>query len=123
MAKCPFCVENGAVNILAENDKAYLTRVVTNSTVVPGCYLIIPKEHVESVLGLPDDWHRYYKDLLGVISEEVSGHHNGSYNDGASAGQRVAHVHFWVINRNERADQKSHGLGLAALRDLVNQSA
>lgn len=120
---CPFCVKNGMVKILFKNKKAYLIQVLDrNGQVVPGCYFIIPKIHVESVLDLPDDWHRYYKDLLrralelGLVPD-----HNGTYNEGRRAGQRVPHVHIWLVSRDEGENEPSYELGLVGMRDKLNQ--
>lgn len=115
---CPFCVENGKVVILCENDTAYLIDALDGQgSIMHDRFLIIPKEHVESVLDLPSDWHRVMQQLLrdhfGQIMAE--GSFNLSFNQGQEAGQRVGHVHCWLIFRSKHSEGTATGLGLSSL--------
>lgn len=123
-AECPFCTSNGRVKVLAENREAYLTQVLTSGgEPVPDRYFIIPKQHIESILSLPADWHLYFACLLGKVpgvSEGTS--YNLSWNLGAAAGQRVKHVHCWVILRANEDSLPSYETGMSGLIDKVNSS-
>jgi len=86
----------------------------------PGNYLIIPKLHVESVVGLPDNWWQDVKELLSKIPGPLTDY-NLSFNIGPAAGQTVKHLHFWVIPR--RADEPASGQGLITLINFRNKHA
>ncbi|MCB9802947.1 HIT domain-containing protein [Candidatus Nomurabacteria bacterium] len=119
---CPFCIKNGKVTILNETEDAYLV-VAINSDGIPmqGRYLIIPKQHIESILDLPVNWQNSVAELLRLIPEVQEGaHFNLSYNQGSVAGQRVPHVHGWVIIRHIDEAEGSRGIGLAS---LINKAA
>ena len=117
---CPFCVENGMVAIIAQTDRAYLIAVRNGAEVVTGCFFIIPKQHVESVLDLPDDWQAVFNELLWQAPGISGSSFNVSYNSGRAAGQRVAHVHAWVVLRSGEEGKPSHELGFAALIRNIN---
>ncbi len=122
---CPFCTENGKVNILFQNDTAYLIAVLDGEgKVMPGCYFIIPKMHIESVRQLPAGWQESVNQLLGKIPDIAHGRRpfNLSYNEEQAAGQRVPHVHMWVIMRSHDSTLPSYGLGLAALISKIDQT-
>ena len=120
---CPFCIENGMVKVLEATEEAYLIATLDrNGEVLPGCYFIIPKEHVEDVLMLPDAWWRSVKQLAPRIPGISEAHFNMYFNQGEVAGQRVRHVHMWVVLRTESETMPSYGLGLAALVRRANQS-
>ncbi len=115
---CPFCIENGKVNILSETEGAYLVEALQG----PGFYLIIPKQHIESLLDLPGLWQTCVADLLRHIPEIQAGKHfNLSYNQGHVAGQRVSHVHAWVIIRSDSEVEETRHLGLASLISNPNK--
>jgi diadenosine tetraphosphate (Ap4A) HIT family hydrolase len=121
---CPFCIENGKVNILFQNDTAYLIAVLDGGgNVMTGCYFIIPKMHITTVRKLPSGWQESVNQLLGNIPGVDEGHpFNLSYNVENAAGQRVAHVHMWVIMRSHDSTLPSYGLGLAALISKIDQT-
>ncbi len=98
--------------ILAKSSGAFLTTVLTS----PGNYLLIPLEHVESLSELSDDWWRDVKQLLGQLP--TFNDYNLSVNVGELAGQRVKHIHFWLIPRF--AGQAASGKGFAQLIDEAN---
>ena len=110
VADCPFCLESGLlrVPVLAKSDQAFLIEAVTS----PGRYFINPLEHYESLDELPDTWWADVKRLLAEVPE-LGGTYNLSINIGQIAGQRLKHLHFWVIPRID--GKASSGRGLAAL--------
>ena len=113
---CPFCLSNGLLEtpLLAETAQAYLTTVQTSSS----RYLIIPKIHSTKPGELPDEWWAEVKSLAEKIKPQLSDY-NVSINIGQTAGQRIEHLHFWVIPRQPK--RPSSGLGMAALIDRVDE--
>ncbi len=125
MLECPFCVQNGKVKILKENQIAYLIAALgSDQQPLPGRYLIIPKAHVESIFDLPDGWQESVNCLLRDFfaeAEKIETDFNLSYNEGVRAGQRVKHIHCWFIIRSGEEGKSSHSLGLSALIERVNK--
>lgn len=107
---CPFCLQNGLFKgeAIAQTDNGFVTEALYN----PGCYLIIPTLHAETISELPDYWWKEMKALLPQVAGPQSSF-NISLNFGADAGQTVDHLHFWIIPR--KAGKPSSGKGLARL--------
>jgi diadenosine tetraphosphate (Ap4A) HIT family hydrolase len=114
--ECPFCRGNGLLKgvVIAESVGSYLTE----NAFFPGNYLIIPSEHVESPVNLPDNWWQGVKELLGKIPAEL-GDYNMAFNVGKQAGQTIKHLHFWVVPRQE--NQPATGKGLITLINFRNE--
>lgn len=121
-AGCPFCLANEAVNVVDETVDAYLIKVLDkDGQVMEGCYFIIPKQHVTSVIELPGAFQLSVSTLLKRIPDIAAGAaYNLSYNQGGDAGQRVDHVHAWVVVRKSEQGMASYQLGLVALIAKVN---
>ncbi len=117
MTICPFCPENERVQILQENPTAYLVAALdSNGIKMPLCYLAIPKQHIESVRLLPENWHSVLINLVERTPEFQEGvSFNISYNEGRAAGQRIPHVHAWIVFRQDEIGTQAEDLGLAAL--------
>lgn len=126
---CPFCVENGFVTIIAETEAAYLIQVVKDMDGIMaeqmGRYFIIPKRHMESIMERPDDWTAHENLLLWRAFNEAENDDqlihvmngrdlmeavNTSWNNGKWAGQRVKHIHLWVIFRYDRLEIGMDGM-------------
>lgn len=108
--ECTFCVENGLLKgeVLAETEGGFVTAALGN----PGCCLVTPKVHAETVAELPDGWWQDMKALVPkVVADSVP--FNISLNYGRDAGQTVAHLHFWVIPR--QSGLPASGKGFARL--------
>jgi diadenosine tetraphosphate (Ap4A) HIT family hydrolase len=116
VADCPFCRSNGLLKseVIAESEGAYMIPALQS----PGCYLIIPTGHAETIADLPDTWWRDIKALLPKVPE-LTASYNLSFNIGAEAGQTVKHLHLWVIPRP--AHTPSSGKGLARLLSEANK--
>jgi diadenosine tetraphosphate (Ap4A) HIT family hydrolase len=110
VANCPFCLENGLFKgeIITETDGGFVTDALGS----PGCYLVIPKTHTETVSDLPNSWWQEMKALMPHGVDDQSSF-NISLNYGKNAGQTVAHLHFWIIPRT--AGKPSSGKGFARL--------
>lgn len=115
---CPFCLLNRKVVVLRETSEAYAVQVVTNGIPQDGRYLIIPKMHCSGLDGLMElhtgisDWSVHEAELIQWLVEHF-GHSrdfNLSWNIGRGAGQRIDHLHMWVIFRDDLLE-----LGMDAL--------
>lgn len=112
---CQFCLSNELLtgDLVAQSTKAF---VIPASTVA-GSYLIVPKAHYEALDELPDDWWIDVKTLLRQLPV-LQQDYNLSINIGKEAGQKLRHLHFWVIPR--QAGTPASTKGLAALIAEVN---
>jgi diadenosine tetraphosphate (Ap4A) HIT family hydrolase len=98
---CPFCKPE-ARRILVAEDLAFAYRDAY--PVSPGHTLIVPRRHEASWFDLRDDERMSMMRLMDAIRERLVEEHqvdgfNLGINDGAAAGQTVAHVHLHVIPR------------------------
>ena len=99
-ASCPFC-DLGS-RIVAQNDLAVAVRDL--EPVSRGHTLVVPKRHCTSFFELTEDEARACHDLLrnervALVRECRPDGFNVGVNDGAAAGQSVAHVHVHLIPR------------------------
>jgi diadenosine tetraphosphate (Ap4A) HIT family hydrolase len=93
--------------VLATSATAYVIEPNTRT----GHYLIIPEDHYEDLQQLGDQWWSDASQLLAQLPLPDS--YNLSINIGETAGQKMKHLHFWIIPR--QANQPSSGKGMAAL--------
>ncbi len=120
---CPFCIENGQVEIIASEEYGYLIAQKQDGVVVPGRYLIVPYEHLASMAELPDEWWRTVKGLIRKLPPEARADINYSHNEGLGAGQRVPHTHGWLIQRRGEEGLPSHTFGMSKLIDIVKEQS
>ena len=113
---CALCRANTQLktDVIAETEDGYLIRAITS----PGNFLIIPNSHIESPQDLPDTWWRDVTKLLARVPGTLDAY-NISLNIGHAAGQRLKHLHFWVIPRV--AGQPASSKGLALLIHEANE--
>jgi len=110
---CPLCPINGQVDMVMENGPAYL--VIPKEARVKGSYLIVPERHVTDLSKLPNMWWPLFPRLLRAIPWfQDDAAFNISLNVGWAAGQRLKHLHFWIIPRTDD-EGPSSGLGLGTL--------
>ena len=105
---CPFCSPE-QLDVLAKTQQALLVEAKGS----PGNYLVIPRSHITSFFALPPT---FMEDVQYLVARTTIGREerpfNLSMNLGRQAGQRVEHVHFWII---DRSGSPKDGLGMAAL--------
>jgi diadenosine tetraphosphate (Ap4A) HIT family hydrolase len=113
---CSLCPDNGKVDIIAECDDAYVVQALIDGRKAAHCYLIIPRQHITSILDLPATWQPSMKDMLIKLycHVNVAFPHNLSWNIGRAAGQRQEHIHMWVVFRGRDSVDQTE-LGLAGL--------
>lgn len=107
---CPFC-ELPESRIRSGNQHGVVIR--DGFPVSPGHTLIIPRRHVGSLFELDAKARDALMDLLASAREQLIAEHapdgfNIGINDGAAAGQTVAHLHIHLIPRyrGDRADPR-----------------
>ena len=98
---CPFCRPAGGVVWLT--DEAGLA-LWDRYPVSEGHALVVPMRHVASVFDLTHIEQTGLWQLVGKVRERLVAHFapdgfNVGFNDGAAAGQTVAHAHIHVIPR------------------------
>jgi diadenosine tetraphosphate (Ap4A) HIT family hydrolase len=113
---CIFCRANSQLEneVLTSSAEAYVIAPTTS----PENYLIIPKTHYTSLEQLPDNWWHEMKTCLASLKN--LGDYNLSINLGEQAGQRLKHLHFWVVRRD--AGKPSSTKGLAALIAQIDEN-
>lgn len=100
-SNCPFC-QLDAARIVFSDDVALVIRDAF--PVSPGHTLIIPRRHVGSFFELTPPERARMFELLTQAKAELDGTlqpdgFNIGINDGAAAGQTVAHLHLHLIPR------------------------
>ena len=109
---CIFCkIANGEIpaNTVYEDD--YFRVILDNGPATKGHALILPKEHHENLLSLPEEDAAKAFQLAKKISEllldrlQADGV-NVIQNNGAAAGQTVMHFHIHVIPRYQGDGQR-----------------
>lgn len=104
---CPFCLLNGQLSPVAETtDFVLVVALDASGNPMDGRWLAIPKEHAVNLDDLPVGWGESLAEM--VHSTGLTSDYNLSLNFGYGAGQRVEHLHFWVIDRSN--DQLNAGL-------------
>lgn len=110
---CPFCPSNGRVAVvrISTRGRYYLIKVV--GATPNEHYLVIPVSHMEHFMELDDDWFAALKELVRFVPWYTDMMPlNLSLNQYKMAGQRVAHIHWWIVYR---ADGSGGELGTATL--------
>ncbi len=100
---CPFCALPPE-RILLSNPVGWVIRDAF--PVSPGHTLVIPRRHVASFFDLADNERNALMALLTqaqacIATELAPAGYNVGINDGAAAGQTVAHLHIHLIPRFE----------------------
>lgn len=99
---CPFCREGIRESVFARSD--HFQAIYNIAPVLPGHSLIIPADHIESILSLPQD-QKYEmmafaeavtRLLLGVYNTEAF---NWSLQEKYEAGQTIDHLHWHIVPR------------------------
>lgn len=104
--KCPFCelVSTKSSRIIEENDQAFVIR--DGYPISEGHTLVIPKRHVGSFFDISNDERSALFELVESSKKSLDNEFkpdafNIGVNDGAAAGQTVAHLHIHLIPRYE----------------------
>ena len=98
---CPFCTVP-VQRIVRDSDHAFVIR--DGYPVSPGHTLVIARRHVGSLLDLTEAEQIDLMALIGAAKKDLDAElrpdaYNIGVNDGAAAGQTVAHLHIHLIPR------------------------
>jgi len=101
--QCPFCTLPKERVWLESKDSL---AILDAFPLTPGHTLVIPRRHVLSVFELPEE---QLHDLVAVVAKvrkvlKAKYHPDGfniGINDGAAAGQTVAHAHIHIVPRRK----------------------
>ena len=98
---CPFCTLTNR-RIVAANDLAIAVR--DEYPVSPGHTLIVPRRHCGSFFAISAEERKAMLELLDAAKAALDAEfhpagYNIGINDGAAAGQTVAHLHMHLIPR------------------------
>jgi bis(5'-adenosyl)-triphosphatase len=104
MEHCPFCLPEILNSVFAKSENYYA--IYNIAPVFPGHSLIIPKEHIVSILDLSESQliemtlfaGKVTRLLLRVFKTEGF---NWSIQSSESAGQTIEHVHFHIVPRTK----------------------
>jgi hypothetical protein len=120
---CPLCWANGKLaggSIEGEGDDLFVY-IFKNEDGTLRYALIAAKEHHADMTTLSSGWGDEFGTFYGLVTGLLNGRpHNGYWNEGFTAGQRVmGHWHVRVEPRFD--DQPSSGMGLALLISEYNE--
>lgn len=109
---CIFCkIANGEIpaNTIYEDD--HFRVILDNGPATKGHALVLPKEHYEDLLSLPEEEtakaFQLAKKISGLLKDRLGADGvNVIQNNGAAAGQTVKHFHIHVIPRYQGDGQK-----------------
>ena len=102
MTACPFCFRIAAGDVTDAN--AHAAAFPDGYPLAPGHTLVVPRRHVGSVFELEAAEYAALWELVAAVRERLSAEaapdaFTIGVNDGAAAGQTVAHAHVHVIPR------------------------
>lgn len=100
---CPFCAARIESHAFAADGEFLALHNI--APILPGHSLIVPRRHVESLLGLDDEelaaMMRFARDITrGLARAFAADGFDWTIQDGAAAGQTVPHLHLHVIPRH-----------------------
>jgi len=100
---CPFCdTDIAAISFMQSTN----FRVICNhAPILPGHSLVVPKQHCESILQLDDaalaEFIQLARDASARVKDEFKADgFDWTIQEGAAAGQTVAHLHLHIIPRH-----------------------
>ncbi len=107
---CLFCeIINGNIpsTKVFEDEMIYAFKDI--NPVAPVHFLVVPKEHIDSVNGIHAENSKYVSHIFEKIPEIAKSQGIESYriinNCGSDAGQTVMHLHFHVIGGTELGEK------------------
>jgi bis(5'-adenosyl)-triphosphatase len=104
MENCPFCNKEILNSVFAKSINFYA--IYNIAPVFPGHSLIIPKEHIVSILNFSEDQLKEMTVFSGYVTRLLlkvfnTEGFNWSVQDNETAGQSIPHVHFHIVPRTE----------------------
>src|SRR5438552_1928384 len=113
--KCPLCWDNGMLaggRVLDEGEVFFLYVFETEGGRLKDCF-IAPKQHHPDMTSLPPSWGEEFGRSYALLRSTFGiGQHNGYWNEGYTAGQRI--MGHWHVRIDEVAEGlPASGMGLA----------
>ncbi|HMR55274.1 MAG TPA: HIT domain-containing protein [Candidatus Doudnabacteria bacterium] len=111
MENCVFCKIGShaqTADILFENDELYVVHDIMPKA--PVHFLVIPKEHMESINHLADDKKELVANMIMTAKDQAALHGIGStgyklvFNVGKDGGQVIPHLHLHVLGGKQMAE-------------------
>jgi histidine triad (HIT) family protein len=105
MSDCIFCkIVNKEIpaNVIYEDEKVLVFLDI--APINPGHLLVIPKEHYENILDVPEDVLQetiLRVKKMALVIDKIADGVNVGQNNKLAAGQIVNHLHFHIIPRGE----------------------
>lgn len=100
---CPFCPENGMVQIVDETDNWYLVYALYAGEVVDDAMLAVPREHHATIDDLPIEWGAELGELLHMASRFIRPDQLAINLTRPS--KTVEHIHIWFVEQDIVLDQ------------------
>lgn len=102
MAACPFCNSSVKQSVFASSEN--FLAIYNIAPVLPGHSLIIPKNHITSIMNLTDiemtEMTLFARKVTELLMHVFKGDgFNWSLQDKEAAGQTVAHLHMHILPR------------------------
>jgi bis(5'-adenosyl)-triphosphatase len=99
---CPFCRADVQANSFAETEN--FLAIYNISPVLPGHSMVIPRRHLPGLMDLSDpqlcEMSLFARDVIKVLAKAFDQRDfDWTIQDGAAAGQTVAHLHLHLIPR------------------------
>lgn len=115
LEECPFCMEVGSSlegRVLAMNSDSYC--ILDAYPVSKGHALVIPSRHIQSLFDATKLEKSSLLELLDIARSKIDEKYapdgyNIGVNEGAAAGQTVAHLHIHLIPRYNGDVEKPEG--------------
>lgn len=120
---CPLCWDNGLLKggkVLAEGEMFFVYVFETEDGTLKDCF-ITPKEHHPDMTTLPPTWGEEFGKFYALLRDTYGVQaHNGYWNEGYAAGQRI--LGHWHVRIDTAPDEgtPAYGMGLALLRREFN---
>lgn len=115
--ECPFCPENGKVDIIARSASGltYAVKVLVRRDrglrPAKGAYFVIPVEHHEDYSTLQFDFLREVAELKKTMSLSFD---NEGFNMTKQGGREIEHLHYWLM----QVHSGDPAYGLFKLREM-----
>lgn len=116
---CPLCWANGRLEggtVLAEGDVFFVYVFTHDDGTLEDGY-VAPKQHHPDPAALPENWGKEFWKFFALLRDTFGiQEHNGYWNEGFAAGQRVFDHWHVRIDAAPKPGTPAYGMGLATLR-------
>jgi diadenosine tetraphosphate (Ap4A) HIT family hydrolase len=105
MQSCDFC-NNSKIESRIVFQNGLIKVILSNAPIVPGHLLIIPNRHVQEASELTEKERSEIFEAFDILKSALKSRFgatgsNFAWNEGASAGQTIGHLHIHMLPRKE----------------------